>query len=191
MKDVWLTNSIQADPCRIRRIGRKRIKSGWELQSFLVYRDAKGRFWVCEPGYLWDGPSYPSEKTIIGKLLKPFIGYRKKEGLLASSAQHDQMEVKGASSVYEGDFEEWEEALTKSEKSFRKFLNKQKQVNVYLNIREAASIYFRMLIRWQNPDQTITIVKAFRQFLGLLVFQPWYSIFTPQNIPWEKVEETE
>jgi hypothetical protein len=191
MKGEWISLDFDAKPCKIKRGWRK--KNGWELKSYLVYYDGSKFMWVAPPGYLWDGPSYPSDKSPFGKILKKLVGDRKSKGLLASSAHHDQMRTNGSMLMYTcepANVDLWREELKNSNKKIKKFLSNQPIDKVTLNIRKAAILYWCMLVQWPNENESVGFVKAFRQYLGLILFQPLYRLITPTNEPWEKIMDS-
>jgi hypothetical protein len=189
----WLTTYIKYNQCQIRRAKgnrwTRRVKDGFELEDYIVYFDGK-IMWVAPPGYLWDGSSYPSAKTPLGKMLREMVGNRKKYGLLAASAHHDQMRIKSKELFMyycdKTEVEEWKQAI--ADDRFGEFIEDKPMKNVYLTVREAASLYWEMIVRWPNSDETVSFIKAFRQYLGLTAFQPWYRLIVPTNTAWEKVE---
>jgi hypothetical protein len=190
-KGEWLTDNCVATEVKIRRTtGRFRpVKNGWELVNHLVYCDPNYNVWVCSPGYLWDGPSYPSNRTLVGKALKGLIGYRKKKGLLAASAHHDQMCTDGRPSLVYKTTPEGIQTFKKALESntIGSLLETMHTSEVYLNIPQAAELYKNMLRQWMVREETISGRQAIRQYVGLILFQPWYRLLTPTNTPWEKV----
>lgn len=189
MKGKWIT-TLKIKEVRIRksRGWYRKIKDGFELQDYLIYWD--GEFmWVAPPGYLWDGSSYPSSKSWIGRILRKLVGNRKKPGLLAASAQHDQMRIKSKELFmyycHKEDVQQWQDALTQD--NFDEFLKRQPMKNAYLTIRHAAALYCEMIVQWPEIEQTTSWIKAFKQYIGLLIFQPLQRLIIQQNVPWEKV----
>ena len=191
-KGEWITPFIESQECKIRSSNAMfpRTKQGWELTAPLIYCDKKYRLWVALPGYLWDGPSYPSSKTVIGKFLKVLVGNRRKKGLLASSAHHDQMAQ--PSHVIQTNEKKLETLKKNIEKgTMDKYLSRQKYEEIDMSIREAAYLYTDMLTQWPVKEETIGNWKSFKQFIGLRLFQPWYRLFVsgPGKNNWVKVEE--
>ena len=196
MNKKWLTPYIKYEPCKIRRVGAKRkwfifsppTKDGFELKDNLAYWDGD-IMWVLHPGYLWDGSSYPSSKTVLGKLLRQLVGNRMKFGLLASSAQHDQMYIRSRELKMfycsKEELPEWELAIKESR--FEDFIKDKPKKPVYLTIRTAATKYRKMILAWPESNQSIAKRKARRQYVGLLLFQPIYKLINPTNVPWERV----
>ena len=186
MKGEWITPSFVVEPCRIKRGWRK--KDGWELKSHLIYHAEDGIMWVADPGYVWDGSSYPSKKSMLGKLLSSIIGDRQKKGLLAASAHHDQMQTNHDMFMYYCDEEnrdEWKSAWTDGD--LDKFLPHQKMCKINLNVREAAVLYWYMMMDWPIKDETVTFAMAVRQYLGLLIFQPIFTKLGLIKGTWEKI----
>lgn len=182
----WLTPELRAKSCLVRsrnRFGRySRPKRGWELLDYLIYMDEDDIVWVAEPGYVWDGSSYPDA-------LNRFVGRREKEGLLAASAQHDQMVINSREMymyALTNNLDEWEEAI--ADKTISRFIKFQPLRHLRITIPHGARLYKHMTLDWANSDETISRSKAIKQFIGLLIFQPWYSIFGGHSI-WEKYED--
>ena len=181
----WLTNELHVKECLVRkrnRFGRySRPKRGWELLDYLIYKDMNDIVWVAEPGYVWDGSSYPDALNIL-------VGRREKEGLLAASAHHDQMLIR-SDEMYmyalTNNLDEWEEAI--ADKTISRFIKFQPLKQLRISIPHGAILYKHMALDWANADETVSTIKAIKQFVGLIIFQPWYSFFTGNTI-WEKVE---
>jgi hypothetical protein len=191
-KGEWITPFIESQECKIRSVkpGFNRTKQGWELTAPLIYCDNKYRLWVALPGYLWDGPSYPSSKTALGKLLTVMVGNRRKKGLLAASAQHDQMaQLSHIIQTNENKLKTLKKNIENG--TLDKYLSKQTYDEIEISIREAAYLYKDMLQQWPIKEETISNWKSFKQFLGLRLFQPWYRLFVtgPEKNDWVKVEE--
>jgi len=186
---TWITDHIIADPCEIISLEGDRHKNGWELQNYLVYCDKEYRLWIASPGYLWDGPSYPSVKHgFLGKMLRWLIGNRKKEGLLAASAIHDMM-VSPAQVIHidPHELEEWQN-IANREQLLNKIDSKDADL-INIGIVEAARIYYKMLEQWPYDLQTITQIKRIKQLVGLIIFQPFYRLLItgPSKTIWKKV----
>lgn len=188
----WLTTELYAEECLVRkknRFGRySRPKKGWQLLDYLIYRDENDIMWVAGPGYVWDGSSYPSAKTRFGRFLNRMVGRRTKEGLLAASAHHDQMLIRSNDMFMyklDNNIEEWESAI--EDEMLPEFLTYQPMVHLNLSYSQAARIYKRMILDWPDGDETIKFRKALKQYIGLIIFQPFYSFFTGDGV-WERVE---
>jgi hypothetical protein len=186
---TWITEDIYASPCTIKSEEGNRIKSGWELETVLIYCDKNYRLWIETPGYLWDGPSYPSIRDgWVGKTLRWLIGDRKKKGLLAASAIHDMM-VSPAQviQIEPSELKEWEN-IANLEQLYNKIESKDKDF-INIGIVEAARIYYRMLEQWPHDLQTITQLKRIKQLVGLVIFQPFYRLFItgPSKTIWKKI----
>jgi len=190
-KGSWITPDFKYSTCMIEtEFGNRYIKKkGFELKSILIYCDHKYRLWVAEPGYLWDGPSYPSdENSVVGKVLKVLVGDRKKKGLLASSAHHDQMgDPSHIIQLNAAKLKKLKLAILDDD--LQGFLEKQKITVISMGIRDAARVYRDMLRQWPDKSETVGYLRSFRQFMGLLIFQPWYRLlFTgPKGTTWRKV----
>ena len=183
----------RAHACRLARPGKffgtKKV-NGWELiGSHLLYCDFKYRLWVCEPGYLWDGPSYPpANSSYLGKVLRFLVGDRKKKGLLASSAQHDQM-VEKSRIIQLSKQRLWHLKQAVANNEIQEFIDSKKFKEIDMDVHEAAHLYKDMLDQWPRKNESITRLQSFKQFLGLLLFQPWYKVFVtgPSLNHWEKI----
>ncbi len=191
MNGEWITPYIKAKPCRVRKKGLDRaVKDGWELESYLIYHAEDDVMWVAEPGYVWDGSSYPSKYSgILGRILSRLVGDRKKEGLLAASAHHDQMYTDRPMFMYHckvRDLHSWK--WNYAHGTMEEFLKSQPLTEIRLNIRSAAKLYKQMILDWPEEDQTIKHRKALKQYIGLILFQPWYRLIGGSHIEWEKVE---
>jgi len=87
----WLTKEILFKEVRVwkgrtflkRPIG---VRDGYQLVEPLEYQWKEDETFILQPGYVWDGPSYPG-------FLERIVGRRNKECLLAASAMHDSMTV--------------------------------------------------------------------------------------------------
>jgi len=168
----WLVDTIKCHHAKVFSAGKPNaVRNGWELRNTIVFLDYRYRLWVCEPGYVWDGPSYPSTDSILGKILKYTIGNRKKEGLLAASAMHDSMLPE--SFVYQttlmavNDVREAIEANMITE-----YLAEMTKVSIKMGIPEAAMIYADMINHWPDRKETIGRYRSSKQFFGLLLFHP-------------------
>ena len=186
----WLIETFDASTCFVANAARMtNKKDGWELNTFLVYVDYAYRAWILEPGYVWDGPSYPSDKTIVGKLLKKLIGDRQKKGLLAASAVHDVL--KPDSYAFQLN-ELMLPILVKAIETdtLSEWLRIRERRIFDVSIPNAAILYRAMLNQWPLRGETIGRLQSFRQFIGLLIFQPWYRVFRagPSSAGWIKVE---
>lgn len=190
-KGEWITTWIEADPCTIEAGTGKfyRQKKGWELKKTLVYCDKKYRLWVAKPGYIWDGPSYPSATSWLGKILKKLVGDREKYGLLASSAHHDQM-TNPSLVILSGPRKIKNLRTAFRENRLDAYIDNRKYAQIDLPISEAAELYKEMLAQWPNDNETIGPFKRFKQYIGLLIFHPWYKLFVigPGHSQWKKVE---
>jgi len=188
----WLTPELNAKPCMVRkrnRFGRySQPKQGWELLDYLIYCDEDNIVWVASPGYVWDGSSYPSDESRFGRFLGRLVGKRSKEALLAASAHHDQMLIKSPDMFMyklDNNLNNWKLAIENN--SLSDFLINQPMVHLNISYRRGARLYKHMILDWPDRDESVKFRKALKQYIGLIIFQPWYSLFTG-DIVWEKVE---
>ena len=186
---AWVSYHFSAEHCPIESLDGSRKKQGWKLRGYLIYCDHKYRLWIAEEGYLWDGPSYPSvDSGPMGRLLKWLVGDRKKRGLLASSAIHDKM-VSPATIIQtnKDDMLDWQGIANIDQLKSRMNAHEPELINI--SIPEAARIYYHMLKQWPNDDETITILKQIKQYIGLLIFQPLYRLFItgPSKTIWKEI----
>lgn len=175
-RGTWLINKFSADHCKVKRSSNfKKIKRGWKLNSYIIFADYKNRVWICKPGYVWDGPSYPNDKSFIGKFLELVIGDRTKRALVAASAIHDKMNSK--SLVYclsEDEIDELKRLLNDSY-AIEEFLNTKELTTISIDIPESSLIYANMIKLWPYKNESISTHRIYKQCLGLLFFQPIYQ----------------
>lgn len=142
----------------------ERRRKGWELTADLAYLDYKGRFWLLEPGYVWDGPSYPD-------FLEWFVGKRNKEALLAASAFHDIMGPE--TSVFLPT--ERGHGITPK--------------TVSISILEAAKLYRHMKRDWPDAEERAGVFSRIKQSIGLILFQRFFRLLNGGgDSVWRKCE---
>jgi len=187
----WLTPTIKCHHVDVYAPNRpERIKRGWELRSHLAYVDDHNRMWVCCPGYVWDGPSYPSAKTLLGKFLRWSIGNRTKEGLLAASAIHDVANLHSRVYIVT-------ESMIRNIKSFnddtilKAYIHSLEEQYIAISIKDAAELYVNMLANWPVIEETIGSIRRWKQYIGLRIFQPIYNALKlgPGEVGWHKVKD--
>lgn len=162
MNSFWVTKNINCKRCMVYKdtFFGRKVKKGWGLLSPLKYVHGTTTY-ILDKGYVWDGPSYP-------QFLEFFVGRKNKDALLAASAMHDALTVKI---------------------KIKKF-GRIHPLYVRRSIRESALIYRHMIRDWPDDDERISKLKKIKQYFGLLVFQPIYSIFTSRKL-WKKAENDE
>jgi hypothetical protein len=156
MKSKWETTELKYNTCKVYKdtIFGKRIKNGYILTEPLIYKHKEGVYFYLEEGFVWDGPSYPNFLSIL-------VGERNTEALLAASAMHDSM--KSIPTVN----------TIRNKTKFRK-----------INIKRGAKIYRRMIRLWPDKKNKINKFQRKLQYLGLILFQRWYSVFS-SNSEWK------
>lgn len=161
---MWLSSEINYKRVRIYKntIFGKREKLGYELTKPLRYKYKKDVFFVLYIGYVWDGPSYM-------KWLEWLVGNKNGDGSLAASAFHDIHDKIPTRYV------------TKK--------NDKKQMGyTVFNIKKGAKFYQKLLNEWPNKKETTTKFQAKIQRIGLIIFQPFYSIFSNES-EWKKTQQ--
>lgn len=150
----WLTG-LNCRPCLVirhvkgRDIGRP--KPGKQLTAELAYRDSGGNIHILEAGYVWDMSSYPD-------LLEWLVGVKRLAALLAASAMHD--------------------AHGPKYKVLKMTENGHQLVEANYSIRKSAWLYLEMIRSWPEKDERINALQRAKQFLGLLIFQRAFRLFS-------------
>ena len=148
----WITTTIQWQPCRVWKGTGSRPRDGYELSSPLAYCDRYGRTWRLDPGYVWDGPSYPG-------LISWFVGKREKDALLAASAFHDLMGAPVTLEYPSGEYKE-----------------------VKISIRTGARLYQDMIADWPDSSERPNALKRLKQRTGLLLGQRFFRLLSPGGL---------
>ena len=180
----WLTG-LHYKRVRVWRKGLfgRREKDGYELTRPLLYIDYKGRLWVFMPGYVWDGPSYPS-------FLSWLIGDPNLEALLAASALHDAMGPDTLIFHFKPNEIETIRSITSHNSAdlVRNMLHDLKGERINVSIVEGARIYSHAKRDWPNRDESIGYIKRRMQTVGLLMFQRKFRLISGgKHEQWKKV----
>ena len=158
---MWLSSNIFYERVKIKKktwFGHRR-KLGYRLTKQLRYKHKPGVFFVLDVGYVWDGPSY-------FKWLEWLVGKRNHDGSLAASAMHDVAHKLPTRYVRK-------DAHGKKEMAYTSY-----------NIRDGAELYRKMLNEWPDRKDTVNKFQSKMQKVGLIVFQPFYSMMNQHN-DWE------
>lgn len=175
---IWLTD-LHARKTKVYQLfpdGARDIRPGLALEAPLAYLDEYNQLWVLQPGYTWDGASYP-EKGIVGGFLQWFVGDRNMEAIQAASAFHDKMGPRiRVYKVTEEHRKILKQVFSTAHQwqMIREVLEEAESKVLHLSIWKSARIYTAMIRAWAG--ETLGSWRLRRQRIGLVIFQPWYRL---------------